>query len=442
MSILSPKSGDKNKQINEGGIRATEDPIVWGNWRDRLQPASFRGAKFHLLTSGVEGGRRTVLHQYPFSEVPYLEDMGSEAGVFHISGYVIQNYDNDFDYFDQRDALIAALDSYGPGTLIHPFYDELNVGLLGKYKVDESFQEGGIARFTMTFVDAGVSTQPSATVDFPGAADELADTIDDEFEVELADSWLTEAVTYMVGKYDDAKSFFDKIYTTFTAIQTEVIADISQVQTAIAVISGTAQRIINFPLELAAAVKNTLRTYQNFIPNMSKYNTTHVRAVLSLKTFGDDLPAIPATTDTRAAQLISRNALIGAVRVGSLAEAVRLAAYADYASYEDAFAMLMDLMNAADDTLDWIGSNSKDDILFDLVKTMKPFIAQMMLAKGANLPVVRDYALTGDVNPSVKMAYTIYKDIGREQEIIDRNPAAMLHPGFPTAGGVLKVLSE
>ena len=442
MSILSPKSGNKNQRIEEGGVRAAAELIVWGNWRDRLRPASFRGAKFHLLTSGVEGGRRTVLHQYPFSEVPYLEDMGSEAGVFHISGYIVQNYDNDFDYFDERDALIAALDAYGSGTLVHPFYDELNVGLLGKYKVDESFAEGGVARFTMTFVDAGQSAQPTAVVDQEGAADSLADDVGDELEQELADSWLTEAVNYMVGKYDDAKSLFDKVYSTFTAIQTEVIADISQVQTAVAVISGTAQRIINFPLELAAAIKNTLRTYTNFIPNMSKYNTSHVKAVLSLKTFGDDLPIIPATTDTRAAQLVSRNALIGAVRVGSLAEAVRLAAYSDYASYEDAFAMLMDLMTAADDTLDWIGSNSKDDVLFDLVKTMKPFIAQMMLAKGANLPVVRDYALTGDVNPSVKIAYGVYKDIGREQEIIDRNPAAMLHPGFPTAGGSLKVLSE
>ena len=65
-----------------------------------------------------------------------------------------------------------------------------------------------------------------------------------------------------------------------------------------------------------------------------------------------------------------------------------------------------------------------------------------MLEKGANLPIMRNVEITPDAQPALVLAYNIYDDNDREQEIIDRNYAAMLHPGFPKGGEIIKVLSE
>ena len=132
------------------------------DWRDRLiwaeennqqrKKASFRGIPFFIRDSGRSVGRRNVVHQYPLKDIPYIEDLGQDIDEFTINGYVVQNKDNQQDYIDERDLLIEALRKFGPGTLIHPYYGELQVNLLGKARIEESFSQGGIARFTMTFV--------------------------------------------------------------------------------------------------------------------------------------------------------------------------------------------------------------------------------------------------------------------------------------------------
>ena len=83
-------------------------------WRDKLRTASFRGVEFKVREAETQVGRRNVLHQYPGKEEPYLEDLGLDADVFVVTGYIIQNLDNDFDYFTDRDLLISALKMPGP----------------------------------------------------------------------------------------------------------------------------------------------------------------------------------------------------------------------------------------------------------------------------------------------------------------------------------------
>ena len=58
-------------------------------WRDNLVPASFRGAVFHVETSGRRSGRRTVVHEYPKRNIPYSEDMGRSAVKWSFTAYLI-----------------------------------------------------------------------------------------------------------------------------------------------------------------------------------------------------------------------------------------------------------------------------------------------------------------------------------------------------------------
>lgn len=118
-------------------------------WRDRLLPASFRGAQFHVETGGRQGGRRIARHEFPKKDKPYSEDMGRRARVMRIAGYVIGP-----DYTFERDDLISALERSGPGMLVHPTQGQMLV-VVDDFFCSESRQRGGMAEFDMSFIEAG-----------------------------------------------------------------------------------------------------------------------------------------------------------------------------------------------------------------------------------------------------------------------------------------------
>ena len=163
-------------------------------WRDRLiwakedssqkKMASFRNAYFFVRDSDHSVGRRNVVHQYPQKDKPYIEDLGKDTDEFSINGYVVQNSENFQDYISARDELIAALKEPGAGTLIHPFYGEILVNLVGKAQIAESFANGGIARFTMSFT---LVEEEGKVLEKIGVADSI-EVVDDAVERSLQDA--------------------------------------------------------------------------------------------------------------------------------------------------------------------------------------------------------------------------------------------------------------
>lgn len=124
-------------------------------WRAELRVATFRNAQFHIETGGRSSGRRIALHEYPKREQPYAEDMGKKTITFDIVGYIIEGDRRlGLDYRPARNRLMDALEREGPGLLIHPTMDELEV-VCDRYSVNESRDRGGIATFDMHFIEFG-----------------------------------------------------------------------------------------------------------------------------------------------------------------------------------------------------------------------------------------------------------------------------------------------
>src|SRR6201993_402703 len=96
------------------------------SWRDDWVRATYNGAPFHCEANSRESGRRIVEHEFPKKELPYAEDMGRHAREFTIRGYcIVFPYDSELtlyqrDYRIPRDALIAQLETEGPGVLQLP----------------------------------------------------------------------------------------------------------------------------------------------------------------------------------------------------------------------------------------------------------------------------------------------------------------------------------
>lgn len=134
-------------------------------WRKDLQPASFRGVKFHCEAGARESGRRTVTHEFPKKDLPYSEDMGRRAIEFTVRGYIIV-YPKELqgpglelfskNYIPQRDRLAAALEKEGPGELQLPTSMPLKV-VCQRYRLTEESKLGGYCTFDMTFTEFGLA---------------------------------------------------------------------------------------------------------------------------------------------------------------------------------------------------------------------------------------------------------------------------------------------
>jgi prophage DNA circulation protein len=153
-------------------------------WRDDYRPGAFRGVPFHLKSSTRTGGRRTVLDEYPLRDTPSTQDMGRKARQFNLTMTLIGQ-----DYMVQRDRLIEALETYGPGTLMHPFYGEMYVAVLGDYSIEESTEQGGVARISQNFVESGEKPRPDNQPLAGALVNETADQVQGEALEEFTEEW-------------------------------------------------------------------------------------------------------------------------------------------------------------------------------------------------------------------------------------------------------------
>jgi len=213
------------------------------SWRDNLLDASFRGIPFKVSSVTSSFGRRSFLHQYANREKPYFQDLGKDAQEFQVEAYIIQNSENSFDYFGERDALINALEKKGSGVLVHPFLGIKKVGLLGKATLTESFEQGGMATFSMTFVEAGTRAIP-----------------------DFLKSWISNVDNIVNAGVEAAGDLFLKIYNTTASFMDTV--------------SGAASSLIGIANSAMGSVEGiATKSISQTISNINLFKNTAVNAV-------------------------------------------------------------------------------------------------------------------------------------------------------------------
>lgn len=134
------------------------------SWLDQLRPASFRGVPFQVDTIEHSAGDNVVLREYPFQDLPTVFRMGAAAEEIKFAAYVIGD-----DYDEQRNRLRQVLS--GEGVLIHPTAGTMRVFVAGKFTIKEApTNEGGVARFDLTFIRAEARRYPTEGTSTPADA--------------------------------------------------------------------------------------------------------------------------------------------------------------------------------------------------------------------------------------------------------------------------------
>jgi prophage DNA circulation protein len=120
-------------------------------WRQRLRPASFGGARFHVEQQSRTSGMRTVVHEYPKRNDPFSEIMGKHAVRYQVTGYCIGP-----NYHLEKEQLVAILERPEAARLIDPYMPtQTLMCVCERYSVTETRERGGYCTFEMSFVESG-----------------------------------------------------------------------------------------------------------------------------------------------------------------------------------------------------------------------------------------------------------------------------------------------
>lgn len=405
-------------------------------WRDQLSRvnvegrqlvgASFRGVAFFVDAAERSGGRRTVTHEYPHRDQPFVEDLGRAARSFPLEGYAVGP-----NYLVQRDALISALEQEGPGQLVHPYHGVRQV-ICTQFRVRESTQEGGVARFGIDFAET--EDTPRQPVSVPDA-------------VSLLDSSATAAVAavgedFLAGYQQEGQPPW-----AMETISSLLGGAAAQLQGALAPVVQDAQALAAFKDhldEITALADQLVQAPQDAVAQLADAFAALVSDVLqpraglaALLAFAAADPEEPrpeGTTTTRARQQANYDALLALIRQGAIVQACRLAPLEAYDSYEDAVGVREQIAELLDVQLGVAG-----DAAYPALQQLRADLVRSLPGEDSGLARLVEYTPLIST-PSLVLAYRLYGGIELELDLVTRNHVQ--NPCAVLGGQLLEVLAS
>lgn len=400
------------------------------SWRDRYQAGSFRGVSFATERHEMSGGRRVELHEFPGRDEPVAEDLGRRARQFSIDCFVVGE-----DYYDDRDALLDALEAAGPATLIHPWHGTRFVSVLDFSQGED--QAGGYAWFQITFAEAGAAPSLSAAPDARAAARLSAASI------------LRDAPNIFAGRFEVAgvASFVEDAAGDLIG----TIAGAAQVAAGLSGGAGGALRAFDTGLRLLGAssllrsplaLGLTVTGLVAAIGAMTGGPRGRLAALRTMSASVDALDPVPGMTPARDRQRDNQDAIVHLVRSTCAAQMVDAATAISFSSYEDAVATRDSLADLLDG---WSlsAADAGDDVAAGIFDTLRLATVRDITARGGTLARVYAHRL-GATQPALVIANRLYgagNDMeARVADLVARN--SVRHPGFVPGGVELRVLSD
>lgn len=392
-------------------------------WRDQWQTASFRGVKFRFRSASAVLGRRNVVHSYPGRDDPYVEDMGRKAREFTLEAFVLGS-----DYMAWRDQLEAACEQSGPGELVHPTRGRMLVAVQD-CRPTESVDAGGMASYSLSFIEAGGNAFPTVRVDTQAAITVAADDAVAASITDFADKFSIAGMPSFVGvrALASVNAALDTAYGAtlrgFAQINVlpGIYADLSTLQ-------GQAEQWLSLPSTLGEKLAAQVAMIGDLFESEHAYTAGGAVAEFSgTANSGTGTPAQAQATQNDAAvsQLMQRCGLVVAARA---------AGAMTYASSNDALVVRDSLV----DRLDAAAETASDEVYFALCN-LRAVLVRDIGARAADLAQLMQYTPRA-TTPAIVLAYLLYGDAERADEIVARN--RVRHAGFVPGGEPLEVLSN
>lgn len=447
------------------GLHSTGAP-----WSRRLQAASFRGVPFQVQMGDSSFGRRNVVHEYPYRDTVWVEDLGRSARRLDIQGFLIGD-----DCIAQRDAMIEACErkDNGDSKLVHPTYGEMTVTLLGRLKIVERWDKGRVFEIQFSFIESGKRQFPSTAQSTGSTGISSAAAAD----VASANSFSSR----IAGALKMGASAVQQVVNTtktWTATARRITNDATNLVNLVSTIGGEVGRFangrnvggLNSNTSLAAnsAVTVTSLVAQGSASRASVNSLASAAAVgasrLSPVTTSDfastaqslaqavaasarepadavrllTVLSAPSTASAAegAAQQLAFEATDDLFRRAAVVQLARVSLAYQPASVDDAVALRTAVCARLDEEVTAAGDQGDDDV-YDALRALRTAVASDLTVRGAGLPSTMKVTSAIPL-PALVLAQRLYRDGARADELVMQTNC--IHPAFmPTS---FKALSK
>lgn len=366
-------------------------------WKDNLREASFRGIPFFYDSTGIDGGRRTQTHEFAYRDKPYTEDLGRKAQEIPIEAYVLGD-----DYMTARDNLLRACNEEGPGELIHPYYGSIQVNCQ-VISIRESTSEGRIARISLQFIEAGEKFFPDSSPDRSTAVTSAAEKLNKSSAEDFARTFTIEGAPEHIGAHAvaDIVNFIDAFSRTENEdLKTSVPTLLRQTETLAQAIQGV----------LSELTENETETEKN----------NALKTLIEACDYGNRISNTSGSV-TQARLTSNSNAIVDLIRQSAASAAAEVAIGTDFQTRNEAETV----RDKIADSLDRQSEITESTPLYISLTDMRSALVQAIPEEG--LPELISVAVNHPV-PSLVLAYELYEDALKGDEIVARN--RIKHPGF------------
>lgn len=398
------------------------------SWRDSLRQASFKGVDFKIDNHEMEFGKRVDVSEFPYKDIPYVEDLGSQARRFQISGYVLGE-----SYHRQRDSLITALES-GQGLLIHPYLGSFEV-VPGACRVSESNKEGGFCVFSMSFVEAGEKVYPKSSpvpldLVFAGS-DNLISEARSLFINELSLQAVPEFIRdYQSESYSSAGDLFNEILKTGGINNQIDIESVNQASEWVADVSDLLSPVSETITNITSTADKIINIFKGVF-DLSPSDDIAIKNLSRFETFSS--PKSSSTTSQARISQTNADVTETFFKTVSLANESKAIVSKKYESYDEAITARKAFLSR----IDSIAQVTNNDSVFNALRELRKEVALAVPCEDEDLPRIKPIQLSASM-PSLVVSYDIYGDVSRESQILERN--SIRHPGFMPGGTDIEVL--
>lgn len=426
------------------------------SWIDNLRPASFKGIPFEVEDTDTDTGRRSQLHEYPNRDTPFNEDLGKKAERYSFVAFILGD-----DCLDRAAELRNACKNGGSGTLIHPAFGTALVDC-ESCKVSYSFREGRMARISLSFVEHGQETYPDESTDLVdsvySAADKLeAATINNfvqRFNIEEVGAIAGDVSALATSYAGAATEVLEEVSSKIGIITdgyddlTTAVDNITTVADAVMNVRSNINDVLNGPEQFAAhlsAIFETVRMYSGKsdgirnlknISNPSSVgnNTTEETGSSEGSSSGDTSPISVKRIEAQQENVRQMTAL--AERL-TLSNEAKIIADTDFDNTDEADEALETFLDDIENQL--LSETETSHDVIEHINEIKAVVIENIRERISMLPQTKTIILP-EMTPSIVLAYDLYEDIERRDEIVKRNKIS--NPAFIPAGIELKVLND
>lgn len=427
------------------------------SWADSLQPASWRGIEFAVERSEVRRGRRTAVHEYPFRDTVWVEDLGRGVRSYSFMGFVVGD-----NCYAREKALIEAAETPGSGTLVHPTLGSLEVALVSPLVTEQAADRGRAVGIRFEFIETSGQQFPSSSLDTTSLISSLASELNT-----LTGSDFATSVVDAVEEGASVASSAVNTVTSWAAVILVLSSDASLVASAVAGLSGNYGRYNSGRrTDFFTTISTTDDAISAVVSARSAVSAARDEAIAAAGDIGAaptslcsalfavseafracccdpaDALRLLVSASSWSASTISSNAPIGSA-IATVKKAVALAgqcavaasialAVSDYqpSSYDDAQWVRAVVLTAMDAIIRNVADAGLDQTYLGL-RSLRTAISLSLTQSGGTVARLMPVA-TNVPRPALALAYSLYADASRSDDLIAR--ADPVHPAFmPTS---------